>query len=125
MKGLRVPMFVKFLVGCLALAAFLIIGSTYVFEQETQLRARGNFLAKAVRRLTGYTERVGRGMTGQLEMLATDGELRRAFAPPRAAPTDPKAPTPEPEVHTDPATIAQKMHDVLQSRLAFCPITTA
>ncbi len=114
-------MFVKFLVGCLALAAFLIIGSTYVFEQETQLRARGNFLAKAVRRLSGYTERVGRGMTGQLEMLATDGELRRAFAPRPAPPTDPKAPTPEPDVHPDPAAVAQKMHDQLQGKNGLKP----
>ena len=62
------------------LANGLIIGSTYVFQQETQFRARGNYLAKSVRRLAGYTERVGRSMTGQLEMIANDNELRAALA---------------------------------------------
>ncbi len=75
----HVPMFVKFLVGSLALAAFLIIGSTYVFHQETRFRARGNYLAKAVPRLKGYMERIGRAMTGQLEMMAADGDLRKAL----------------------------------------------
>jgi methyl-accepting chemotaxis protein len=73
-------MFLKFLVGSLALAAFLIVGSTYVFRSETQLRARGNYLAKSARRLAGYTERVGRGMTSQLQMIAGDNDLRRAVA---------------------------------------------
>ncbi|MBA3501297.1 MAG: HAMP domain-containing protein [Deltaproteobacteria bacterium] len=73
----RVPMFLKFLVGSLGLAAFLIVGSTYVFREETQLRARGSYLAKSARRLAGYMERVGRGMTGQLEMMANDNDLRK------------------------------------------------
>lgn len=72
-------MFLKFLVGSLALAAFLIVGSTYVFRSETQLRSRGNYLAKSARRLVGYMERVGRAMTGQLQMLAADNDLEKAL----------------------------------------------
>jgi methyl-accepting chemotaxis protein len=69
-------MFFKLLVGCLTLAALLIIGGTYVVKNETRLRSRGNYLAKARRRLDGYVERVGRGMTGTVELLSADGELR-------------------------------------------------
>lgn len=76
---LRFPMFWKFLVGCLLLAAFLIIGGTYVIANETRLRSRGNYLAKSIRRLHGYTENVGRGMTGTVELIAQDTELRTAL----------------------------------------------
>jgi methyl-accepting chemotaxis protein len=97
-------MFLKFLVGCLALAAFLIVGSTYVFQSETRQRSRGNFLAKSIRRLQGYTERVGRAMTGQLEMLAADKDLRAALdGPPPAADANPD---------TDPVRVhAKRIHD--------------
>ena len=117
MRGLRIPMFVKFLVGCLLLAAFLIIGSTYVFEQETRLRSRGNFLAKSVRRLYGYTERVGRGMTGQVEMLANDTELRRAFM----APPDPKTPDAPPPDRPDPAVRAAQMNEHMMGKNGLKP----
>jgi methyl-accepting chemotaxis protein len=72
-------MFWKFLVGCLLLAAFLIIGGTYVIANETRLRNRGNYLAKSVRRLHGYIENVGRGMTGLTELISQDTELRTAL----------------------------------------------
>lgn len=117
MRGLRIPMFVKFLVGCLLLAAFLIIGSTYVFEQETRLRSRGNFLAKSIRRLSGYTERVGRGMTGQVELLAADVELHRAFAP-IVPPADPKAEVP---VRPDPAVRAAQMNEHMMGKNGLKP----
>jgi methyl-accepting chemotaxis protein len=74
----RFPMFFKFLLGCLTLAALLIIGGTYVIKNETRLRSRGNYLAQAVRRLDGYVQRVGQGMTGAAELLATDDEIRDA-----------------------------------------------
>nr|MBA2541001.1 hypothetical protein [Deltaproteobacteria bacterium] len=123
MKGLRIPMFVKFLVGCLLLASFLIIGSTYVFEKETRLRARGNFLAKSVRRLHGYTERVGRGMTGQVELLASDTELRRAFTPDRPPPpVDPKAePVAAPAARPDAAARAAQMYEHLMGKNGLKP----
>jgi methyl-accepting chemotaxis protein len=99
-RKLRFPMFFKFLVGCLALAALLIVGGTFVVKNETRLRSRGNYLQKQDRRLEGYTERVGRDMTAILELLASDDELRKAMAqaaePPapqvRATPVAPGGP---------------------------------
>ncbi|HEX4418094.1 MAG TPA: HAMP domain-containing methyl-accepting chemotaxis protein [Kofleriaceae bacterium] len=78
-RKLRFPLFFKFLVGCLTLAALLIIGGTYVVRNETRLKSRGNYLQKQARRLDGYTDRVGRDMTAMLELLASDDELRKAM----------------------------------------------
>src|SRR5262249_27501125 len=91
-RRLRVPMFAKFLIGCLSLAAMLIIGGTYVVKKETQLRSRGNYLQKSARRLAGYVERVGQGMTGTLEILAGDPELRGPLAPIQEEPVPPPRP---------------------------------
>jgi methyl-accepting chemotaxis protein len=93
-RRFRVPMFAKFLIGCLSLAAFLIIGGTYVVRSETQMRSRGTFLQKSVRRLGGYVERVGQGMTGTLEILAVDPELRAALAAPAGEAAAEPAPAP-------------------------------
>ena len=71
-RRLRFPMFFKFLVGCLALAALLIIGGTFVVRNETRLRSRGNYLQKQDRRLAGYLDRVGRDMTATLELLVSE-----------------------------------------------------
>src|SRR5882757_5149850 len=78
-RKLRFPMFFKFLVGCLTLAALLIIGGTFVVKNETRLRSRGNYLQKQDRRLDGYIERVGRDMTATLALLASDDELTHAM----------------------------------------------
>ncbi len=88
-------MFAKFLIGCLTLAALLIIGGTYVVKDQTQLRSRGNYLQKSARRLAGYVEKVGQGMTGTLEILAVDPELRTALAT-EAAPATAGRPAPAP-----------------------------
>nr|HEX4315919.1 methyl-accepting chemotaxis protein [Kofleriaceae bacterium] len=76
----RIPMFFKLLAGCLVLAAALIVGGTYVVQAKTQLRSRGNYLAKAERRLDGYINAVGASMTGTVELLANDSELRDAVS---------------------------------------------
>jgi methyl-accepting chemotaxis protein len=78
-RKLRVPMFFKFLIGCLTLAALLIVGGSIVVKNETRLRSRGNFLQRQDRRLEGYMERVGRDMTATLQLLATDDELQKAM----------------------------------------------
>jgi len=79
-RKLRIPMFLKFLAGCLTLAALLIIGGTFVVKNETRLKSRGNYLQKQDRRLEGYLERVGRDQTGMMQLLASDSELRAAVA---------------------------------------------
>src|SRR5262245_31138296 len=78
-RRVRIPLFLKFLIGCLALAALLIVGGSYVVKNETQLRSRGNYLQKSARRLAGYVERVGQGMTGTLDILSADPALQAAF----------------------------------------------
>jgi methyl-accepting chemotaxis protein len=94
-RKLRFPMFFKFLVGCLTLAALLIVGFTFVVRHETRLRSRGNYLQKQARRLDGYLERVGRDMTATLELLVSDEELRTAMSQAagavKPAPTAPPA----------------------------------
>src|ERR1700761_7307438 len=93
-KKLRVPLFFKFLIGCLTLSAFLIVGGAFVVRNETRLKSRGNYLQKQARRLDGYTDRVGHDMTATLALLADDDELRKAMtlagdaaAPPAGAAT--------------------------------------
>ena len=66
-RGLRFPMFLKFLLGCLLLAGFLIFGATLLVKSKSTLRSRGNFLAKHLQRSEFYQERSGRTMTGTLE----------------------------------------------------------
>lgn len=79
-KGFRVPMFVKFLVGCLALAALLIVGGTIVVKDQTKLKSRGNFLQKQVRRLNGFIDTIGHGTTGALEHIVAESDVRAAMS---------------------------------------------
>ena len=78
-RGLRIPMFVKFLVGCLTLAALLIVGGTLVVKDQTRLKSRGNFLQKQVRRLNGFVDTIGNAMTGALEHITAESDVRAAF----------------------------------------------
>ncbi|MEZ4294030.1 MAG: methyl-accepting chemotaxis protein [Polyangiaceae bacterium] len=116
MKSLRIPMFVKFLVGCLTLAALLIGGGTFVFRQETRRPSQGNFLAKHLRRYQGYEERAGRGMTGALEILAEDPRLRAVMLPAQAP--DPAAPPPEEpkSAPSTPSSVGERMMAKLSSK---------
>jgi methyl-accepting chemotaxis protein len=102
-------MFFKFLVGCLTLAALLIIGGTYVVKNETRLKSRGNYLQKQDRRLDGYMERAGRDMTGMVELLAADPELRTAMA------------SVNPLAMTQAAAHAKEMSDALSSKNGLKP----
>src|SRR5690348_6414763 len=112
-KKLRFPMFFKFLVGCLTLAGILIVGSTLFFQSETRLRNRGDWMRKHLRRYHGYQERVGNGMTGTLELLASDARLAAALTPASDAPADPTAPPPPPR--PDAAALAEEMHKHLMA----------
>jgi methyl-accepting chemotaxis protein len=110
-RNFRFPLFAKFFVGCLILAALLIIGGTYVIKDETRLRSRGNFMAKGMRRLQGSLEQSGKSLTGTAELLAAYPELRAALAttaPPPAVPTGPAPAATAPA--NDAATIGKLMH---------------
>ncbi|MCW5806324.1 MAG: HAMP domain-containing protein [Deltaproteobacteria bacterium] len=108
-RGIRFPMFIKFLIGCLTLAAIMIIGGVWVVKNETRLKNRGNYLQKAQRRLDGYIERIGRGMTGTAELLAADPELRTALA------ADPTAGA------GGPSPVAKRMHELLMGKNGIQP----
>ena len=86
-------MFLKFLLGCLLLAGFLIFGATWLVKSKSRLQNRGNFLAKHLQRYEFYQERSGRTLTGTLEILAADPTLRTALA---AQPREVEAPAPAP-----------------------------
>jgi methyl-accepting chemotaxis protein len=116
---LRFPMFFKFLVGCLTLAALLIVGGAVVVKNETRLRSRGNYLQKQDRRLDGYTDRVGRDMTATLELLAADDELRKAMTlATEATPAQAAAAAAAGEAATQ---HAQQMYDALSSKNGLGP----
>ncbi len=118
-RKLRFPMFFKFLVGCLTLAALLIVGGAFVLRNETRLKSRGNYLQKQGRRLVGYTERVGRDMTGTLELLASDDELRKVMS--QAADPAPPQATAAGGTSESAATHAKEMYDALSSKMGLNP----
>ncbi len=92
-RPLRFPMFLKFLLACLLLAGLLLFGGALVVKQKSTFTNRGNFLAKHFRRYEFYQERVGRGMTGTVELVAADPALRQALsAPPPPPPGEGPAP---------------------------------
>ncbi len=103
-KRRRVPMFFKLLLGCVVLASALIVGGTYVVRAKTQLKSRGNYLAKAQRRLDGYVNAVGDAMTGTVQLLASDAELRGDV-----------------EKRQRPLEHAQEMNDALAGKYGFKP----
>jgi methyl-accepting chemotaxis protein len=115
-RKLRFPMFGKFLLGCLLLAGLLIVGGTLVFKDETRFKYRGNFLAKTVRRLEGYVDRIGKNMTGITELLADDAELRAALWRPDGAPAAVPGPTaPASTISSDPGVVAKGMYATLMA----------
>jgi methyl-accepting chemotaxis protein len=119
MRSLRIPMFVKFLVGCLTLAALLIGGGTFVFRKETQRPAQGNFMAKNLRRYQGYEERAGRGLTGALELVAEDPRLRSAIAGTATPSGDEKAPAGPPAPSA--STVGEQVFGRLSSKNSVQP----
>jgi len=98
-------MFLKFLLACLVLAGLLIFGGTSLVRSKSQFQNRGNFLVKQLKRYQFYQERVGRALTGTVELLATDALLRAAVANPPVPPAPPTPPTPPPGLNGTPTAI--------------------
>ena len=80
-RRFRFPLFLKFLFSCLVLTALLIIGGTWLVRSKSQFQNRGNFLVKQLKRYDFYQERVGRALTGTVELLSTDPTLIAAIKP--------------------------------------------
>ena len=63
MSRFRFPMFLKFWIGCSALAALLIAGGVLVVRSETRMKSRGNYLEKHFKRYQDYQEGVGHAVS--------------------------------------------------------------
>ncbi|HTJ42083.1 MAG TPA: HAMP domain-containing methyl-accepting chemotaxis protein [Kofleriaceae bacterium] len=96
LRGLRVPLFIKFLIGNLLLAALLITGGYYVVKNETRFKNRGNFMDKHWKRFVSYVEGLGRATASAAEVVAMDDELQAALAATRADAPPPMPGTPPP-----------------------------
>ena len=87
----RVPMFLKFWVGCSTLATLLIIGGLLVVRSETKAatKSRGDYLAKHFKRYEQYQEGLGQAVSSVASMMATDGQLIAALTPTSVPPSEP------------------------------------
>ncbi len=116
-------MFLKFLLACLVLAGLLIFGGMLLVRSKSQFQNRGNFLVKHLKRYEFYQEKIGRALTGTVEIVAADPSLRAALGtvprPPAEAPIVPPGitPPPAPPPVTNPtlAAIASSFYDRLSS----------
>ncbi len=81
--SMRVPMFFKFLTGCLLLALILIVGGTLVVREKTKMTSRGNYLEKHFKRYRGYQAGLGLATASIAEVLANDSRLKRSLSAPR------------------------------------------
>ncbi|MCP4449640.1 MAG: methyl-accepting chemotaxis protein [Myxococcales bacterium] len=92
----RVPMFLKFWVGCSTLATLLIVGGLLVVRAETKMKSRGDYLAKHFKRYEQYQEGLGQAVSSVAAMMANDGQLIAALSltSPVLPPPQDGAPTP-------------------------------
>jgi hypothetical protein len=74
-RALRVPLFVKFLIGNLLLAALLITGGYLVVQGQTRLKSRGNYLDKHLKRFTNYLDGVSRALESAGKIVADNDEI--------------------------------------------------
>jgi methyl-accepting chemotaxis protein len=91
---LRVPLFVKFLIGNLALAALLITGGYLVVRSQAKLKDRGNYLDKHYKRFLGYMDGLSRALASTTEVVAADEDLVEALSA-----KQPNAPAPADAAH--------------------------
>ncbi len=116
----RVPMFLKFWVGCSTLATLLIIGGLLVVRSETKMKSRGDYLAKHFKRYEQYQEGLGQAVSSVAAMMATDGELIAALTPTSATPTPPVDEATG-KVLADPKTLAEGLFQRVSGKNAVRP----
>ncbi|HUH04546.1 MAG TPA: methyl-accepting chemotaxis protein [Kofleriaceae bacterium] len=80
-RGLRIPMILKFLLGCLTLAGLLILGGYMVVRSETGMKSRGDYLAKHFKRYLNYQDGLGQAVSSIADREANEPELRKALTP--------------------------------------------
>src|SRR5690606_8729655 len=79
-RRVRIPMFFKFLAGCLLLAILLIIGGSVVVHLQTTMRRDPNYLARHFKRYLEYQQGLGRALSSVTDLLANEPLLREALA---------------------------------------------
>ena len=132
-KPLYIPMFFKFLAGCLLLAFLLIFGGTYVVHLQTR-QTRGNYLGTSCQRYLEYQSSLGQALSSVADLIAHYPSLdaammqldARATPPPPAAPDTARPPgaTAGPEA-SGPASQAGKIvattFEILQDKTGLRP----
>lgn len=78
-KPLRIPMFYKFLAGCVALAVLLVAGGGIVVHYQTRMESRGNYLVKHLKRYLEYQEGLGSAVASVTDLLAHEPLLRTSM----------------------------------------------
>jgi methyl-accepting chemotaxis protein len=78
-RPLRIPMFYKFLAGCVALAVLLIAGGGIVVHYETRMESRGNYLVKHFKRYLEYQEGLGSAVASVTDLIAHEPLLRASL----------------------------------------------
>jgi methyl-accepting chemotaxis protein len=124
MPRFRFPMFLKFWIGCTALASLLIVGGLIVVQNESRAVNRTTFLEKHFDRYMDYQAGLGRGVASVAAVLAADDRLRQAMAgAASASATDSSGgPAAEPPAQTRPAAaLAEKMFEQVSGKNALQP----
>jgi methyl-accepting chemotaxis protein len=78
-KPLRIPMFYKFLAGCVALAVLLVAGGGIVVHYQTRMESRGNYLVKHLKRYLEYQAGLGSAVASVTDLLANEPLLRTSL----------------------------------------------
>jgi methyl-accepting chemotaxis protein len=116
-------MFLKFLLACLLLAGLLIFGGTLIVKSRSQFQNRGNFLVKHLKRYEFFQEKIGRALTGTVEIIAANPVLRAAVAstPATNPATIPPPSSGVPAPATELRTIASTIYEQLSSKNGIQP----
>jgi methyl-accepting chemotaxis protein len=86
MARFRFPMFLKFWIGCTALATLLIVGGLLVVQSETRTLSRTSGIERHFERYHRYQDGLGRAAASVAELIAHDARLAQALAVPAADP---------------------------------------
>jgi methyl-accepting chemotaxis protein len=82
MARFRFPMFLKFWIGCTALATLLIVGGLMVVQSESRILNRTSFVERHFERYVKYQEGLGRAAASVTDLVAHDPRLGQALAGP-------------------------------------------
>lgn len=119
----RVPMFLKFWLGCSILAALLIIGAYLVVRAETKMKSRGDYLAKHFKRYEQYQAGLGQAVSSVANVLASDSDLIRALStsPPTKVPDAESGVPSETVASIAPQDVAKSIYSRISGKQSIAP----